>query len=95
MTGHLYLFDLPIRLPVRDSEPADIPRLERLLDRVRAALLTGREWTLRELADHCGGSEASVSARIRDCRRKGLTITKRRHESIKGLWLYKKETNDV
>lgn len=92
MSAQRMLWDLPIRLPVKDSEPADVPRLERLLDRVRAVMADGKEHTLRELAARCGGGEASVSARLRGLRKEGLTITKRRHANIKGLWLYKKET---
>lgn len=48
-------------VPSRDRD-----RLVGLMDRVHTALKDGRRWSLSELKQVCGGSEASVSARIRD-----------------------------
>jgi len=90
MSGkQLELVPVGVRLSTRDSEPADIPRLNRLLDRVLHVMRDGQEHTLRELAQRCGGGEASVSARLRDLRREGLPITKRRDPNVAGLWWYK------
>ena len=87
MTQHS-LFDLPVRLPVRDSTPADVVRLETLLERVRC-FTRDRGWvTLRQIASACQGSEASVSARLRDLRREGLRVDKRRTDTP-GLWEYR------
>jgi hypothetical protein len=47
----------------------DTPRLKRQLDGVLRALKTGGWWTLSRLAEEAGGSEAGVSARIRDLRK--------------------------
>lgn len=47
----------------------DGPRLERLLDRVKAFMADGRWHTLAQIVAECGGSEASCSARLRDCRK--------------------------
>lgn len=47
----------------------DEARLTTQLQRVKAALLTGRWYTLAELAAVSGGSEAGVSARLRDLRK--------------------------
>lgn len=47
----------------------DQRRLNTLLSRVHGLMCDGEWRTLREIADACGGSEASVSARLRDLRR--------------------------
>ena len=47
----------------------DQERLGRQLDRVQALMADGQWRTLREIADAVGGSEASVSARLRDLRK--------------------------
>ena len=75
-----------------DSFDPDIDenRLLKQLDRIRLRMLTGKRYTLRKLADECGCSEASASARIRDVRREGRTcgwdVKKRRVSG--GLWEY-------
>jgi hypothetical protein len=72
-------------------DPAlDGPRLRTQLHRVRAALANGAWWTLRGLADQCGGSEAGVSARLRDLRKRRHgchRISRRRLDG--GLWAYR------
>lgn len=50
--------------PVRDGE-----RLGRQLDRVRDLMMDGEWRTLREIAKMVQGSEAGVSARLRDLRK--------------------------
>lgn len=47
----------------------DKDRLKAQLERVRALVLTGRKWTLKQLTSFAGGSEAGVSARLRDLRK--------------------------
>jgi hypothetical protein len=67
----------------------DDPRLTTQLALVYRALRGGGWWTLAELAYYSGGSEAGVSARIRDLRKwsfGGHTIAKRRRYG--GTWEY-------
>lgn len=69
-------------------EPArDHARLTTLLAKVGDLMKDGQWRTLRELADSCGGSEASVSARLRDIRRMGFTVE--RDYVSKGLFRYR------
>jgi len=53
----------------------------------------GEGWrTLTEIARVCGGSEAGVSARLRDLRKTrwgAHTVERRRHPDADGLWLYR------
>lgn len=71
----------------------DLRRLATQLERVAAALSTGGWWTLAELTAACGGSEAGVSARLRDLRKGrfgGHTIERRRRgAATAGLWEYR------
>ena len=63
------------------SKPLDAIRLGRQLAAVQTALADGGWWTLAELAAVAGGSEAGVSARLRDLRKKkwgSHTIERRR-----------------
>jgi hypothetical protein len=50
----------------------------------------GRWWTLSELAERCGGTEAAISARIRDLRKAkfGGGVVERERVSG-GLWRYR------
>lgn len=65
----------------------DGARLGGLYARCRDYVLS-HEWvTLRELSDACGGSESSVSARLRDMRARGLYVETK--YVSKGLWAYK------
>lgn len=62
----------------------DAERLSRLLDRVRRLMLDGHWRTIGEIQRLVGGSEAGVSARLRDFRKPrfgGYTVERRR---IKG-----------
>lgn len=47
----------------------DFPRITSLRDRVRHFMLDGQWHTLRQVREACGGSEAGVSARLRDLRK--------------------------
>lgn len=53
----------------RTFTPQDTQRLSRQLDIVKRCLLNGEWWTLTALAAVSGGSEAGVSARLRDLRK--------------------------
>jgi hypothetical protein len=71
--------------PARDG-----PRLAGQLARVYAAVKGGRWWTLADLAAAAGGSEAGVSARLRDLRKPkfgGHRVERRRVGG--GLWEYR------
>lgn len=76
-------------------DPAlDEVRLTGLLERVREAMANGAWWTLAALVEKCGGSEAGVSARLRDLRKIRFgahTIERRRCGS--GLWEYRMVSN--
>lgn len=68
----------------------DEQRLTSQLERVRAAMLDGEWHTLRELADACGGSEASISARLRDLRKARFGAMDVQRERVSGgLWRYR------
>jgi hypothetical protein len=71
----------------------DQVRLSGLLARVFYELSNGRWYTLRELQEQCGGSEAGISARIRDLRKTrfgGYTIERRRRgDPSSGLHEYR------
>jgi len=72
-------------------EPArDCDRLTSQLERVKQLMADGKWRTLREIARHVGGSEAGVSARIRDMRKArfgGFTVE---HRCIgHGVWEYR------
>ena len=73
-----------------DLLPRDISRIRGTLEAVKNALAGGRWWTLKELTETCGGSEAGISARLRDCRKVkhgALTIERRRRTSSQ--WEYR------
>lgn len=72
------------------SDARDHGRLSAQLDRVRATLKDGAWHTLAELEDRLGYPQASISARLRDCRRPehgGYTIE--REYVMRGLWRYR------
>jgi hypothetical protein len=83
MTG-LPLFDGATFNRQRDGA-----RLRGQLDAVRGALLSGGWWTLARLAVAAQGSEASVSARLRDLRKTkfGAYDIERRYVA-NGVWEY-------
>ena len=66
-------------LPLYDSLPfggstydpaLDGKRLTTQFQKVKAAMLSGRWFTLEELKEIAGGTDSSISARIRDLRKK-------------------------
>ncbi|MBG95081.1 MAG: hypothetical protein CL793_07495 [Chloroflexi bacterium] len=93
------LFDRPTRAAKRRAfsgstyDPnEDFERLTSVLRRVRHLMVgeRGRWWTLAELAARTGASEAGVSARIRDLRKRqngGYNVENRRRGD--GLWVYR------
>lgn len=70
----------------------DRERLSSLLERVHARMLDGRWHTLAELVAACGGTEASVSARLRDLRKPKFgshDIERLRDPDADGLFRYR------
>jgi len=71
----------------------DAKRLTSQFERVRGLMLDGRFRTLQEIAAIAGGSEAGVSARLRDCRkpRFGALVVERRRrgDGRRGIWEYR------
>lgn len=72
------------------DEARDYERLKGQLQQVHATMADGRWYSLRDLALRCNGSEASVSARLRDLRKPkyGARTIERRHVT-RGLFLYR------
>ena len=71
----------------------DKVRLTGQLGKVFRLMEDGKYRTLREIADSIGGSEAGVSARLRDLRKDKFgahTIIGER-SSVSGLWIYRME----
>lgn len=66
---------------------ADERRLLGHLARVKAAMDDGAWHTLRELAERVKCSEPSASARLRDLRRIGFVVERRRTQTP-GVWEY-------
>ena len=67
--------------------PRDNARLSNQLRAVRYVMLDGKWHTLAEIAQRVGGSEAGISARLRDLRKLGHKIAKEYVEF--GLWRYR------
>ena len=68
----------------------DGTRLSSLLDAVRDLMADGQYRTLHSIAEAVGGSEASVSARLRDLRKErfGGHMVERQYIGD-GLWAYR------
>ena len=77
------------------SKSLDDIRLKGLLHRVYRLMLDHRWRTLEEIKKEVGGSEAGVSARLRDLRKEkfgAMTINKKRlGDGKRGLWVYRLE----
>jgi hypothetical protein len=71
------------------SEKLDGARLGAQFLRVRSIMDEGAWRTLREIAAETGDPEASISARLRDLRRAGYVVERRRRTS--SLWEYRAE----
>ena len=69
----------------------DAPRLGKQLEAVRALMRDGHWRTLETIAQLVNGSEAGVSARLRDMRKEAhgaWLVEKRRTADNSGLWEY-------
>lgn len=72
------------------SEERDGNRLSSMLERVLLMMIDGQWRTLQEIREFCGGTDASISARLRDLRKPkfGAYDVERRYVS-NGLWEYR------
>jgi len=75
-------------------DPADdSARLDTQLARVWRLMRGGEWWTLWDIRANCGGSEAGISARLRDLRKAkfgGHTVERRRRGNpADGVWEYR------
>ena len=89
----------PVRFDGRTFDPNhDRVRLTRLLARVYAFMRDGEWRTLPQIAEACGGTEASVSARLRDLRkiRFGSYVVERRRcaPPDRGLFVYRLDVRE-
>lgn len=67
----------------------DIPRLSTQLERVES-FMNDRQWhSLRQIAAATGCLETAASARLRDLRKGGYTVDRRKDERVRGLWWYR------
>ena len=74
----------------------DKVRLTGMLERVFAVMADGRWHTLSELSRNCHGSEASISARIRDLRKDKFGAFMVERERVKqGLFRYRLVRHDA
>lgn len=93
------LFDAPVATapPIYgvDVTPSDVVRLQSQYERVKAVMLDRAWHTLAEIADTVQGSQTSVSARLRDMRKAGFTVDRKRDEHNAGLWWYKVTESDM
>jgi hypothetical protein len=75
------------------DEEQDRARLTRQLDRVRSFMtrVDCHDWwhTLHEISEALGYPEASISARLRDLRKQGFNVERRRVAGEHGLWEYR------
>lgn len=72
------------------DERSDGKRLGKQLNAVKALMSDGYWRTLAEIESAVNAPQASVSARLRDCRRLGLTVERRaRGERKNGLFEYR------
>lgn len=73
-----------------DVTPADAERLTSQLERVRKFMADGEWRRLNQISAAVRGSEAGVSARLRDLRKArfgGYTVERKR--LVGGLWVYR------
>ena len=68
----------------------DGKRLTTQFEKVKAAMLSGKWYTIRELQEIVGGSETGISARVRDLKKKHFGSYKVESERLKGgVWRYR------
>lgn len=84
----LFPDDLP-DLPPIYAPTEDVPRLWTQLERVEHLMKDGSWRSLRQIAGATGCLETAASARLRDLRRRGWTVIKRRDLTVKGLYWYR------
>ena len=78
------------------DHPKDSPRLTTQYRKVFSLMLDGGWHTLRDMSAATGFPEASISARLRDMRKKRFgehTVKHRRREHEKGTWEYQLSPN--
>jgi len=74
-----------------ELEPHDRARLGRQLLLVKGLMGDGKWRTLSEIEALTGAPQASISARLRDIRRMGLRVERKRAGPERGTWLYRVE----
>lgn len=78
------------------SPDLDGPRLENLRIKVRDFLMATGDWySLHELQANCGGSEAGISARLRELRRLYQYPIEKKRVGESGLWVYRLNRTEV
>jgi len=86
------LLDLPLTFDGESFDPSlDQERLAGQFTKVKALMLDGHWRTLSEIQALVGGSEAGISARLRDLRKPrfgAYRVERRRRYSTKGIWEY-------
>lgn len=102
-SAQLSFFDCPeLRFGGATVEPEDVPRLSRQLEAVRNIMADGKWRTLSELRAavslYLGKnvSEAGISARLRDLRKRqfgALCVERERVEGANGLHRYRVRSN--
>lgn len=90
MLDGLPLFEQPRFDGTTYDHARDGERLTAQLTEVRELMADGQWRTLGEIAAHCQAPEASVSARLRDLRKRrhGLRTVERKYVGD-GLWAYR------
>jgi hypothetical protein len=72
------------------NQELDADRLTNQFQRVKALMLDGKWRTISQIQQQCGGSEAGISARLRDLRKArngGFTVERTRNPE--GLHFYR------
>ena len=98
---------MPVRIPEGDPPAGghrttlalcDLPRIATLQARVTDLMTDGQWRTLREIQAVTGGSEAGISARLRDMRKPqfgGYEVDRRRRYPLSGVWEYRVLTGQM
>lgn len=90
--GRVNRYDPPAFGGETFDEDLDLARITHLLHRVKYLMLDGQWRTFAEIKKAVGGSESSISARLRDLRKSrygGWTVNRRRRgDEKRGLYEY-------